>query len=54
MGADVTNYATIRTAVTERPFIVDSLREFLSAQDMAIENMVYPVMHVERAGGPSQ
>ncbi len=41
----------IRTDVTERPFIVDSLREFLSAQDMAIENMVYPVMRVERAGG---
>ena len=41
----------IRTNISERPFIVDSLREFLSAQGMAIEHIVYPVMHVERQDG---
>jgi glutamate dehydrogenase len=38
----------VRTNISERPFIVDSLREFLSAQDMAIEHLVYPLVHVER------
>jgi len=41
----------IRTNISERPFIVDSLREFLSAQGMAIGHIVYPVMHVERQDG---
>ena len=38
----------IRTNVTERPFIVDSIREFLHAQELAIEYIIYPVLHVER------
>ncbi len=38
----------IRTNISERPFIVDSLREFLHSQDATIEHLVYPVIHVER------
>ncbi|GMV04929.1 MAG: NAD-glutamate dehydrogenase [Gemmatimonadota bacterium] len=38
----------IRTNVSERPFIVDTIREFLHAQGLAIEYIVYPVLHVER------
>ncbi len=38
----------LRTNVTERPFIVDTIREFLHAQDLAVEHLVYPVMHVDR------
>lgn len=38
----------IRTNVTERPFIVDSIREFLHSQELAIEYIIYPVLHVER------
>ncbi len=38
----------IRTDVSERPFIVDSIREFLHSQELAIEHYVYPVLHVER------
>ena len=40
----------LRTHISERPFIVDSLREFLHAEDVSIEYLVYPVMHVERNG----
>ena len=40
----------LRTSVSERPFIVDSLREFLNDQDLSIEYLIYPVMHVERNG----
>ena len=38
----------LRTSISERPFIVDSLREFLHDQDFLIEYLIYPVMHVER------
>ena len=38
----------IRTNVGERPFIVDSLREYLHAMELPIEHNVYPVLHVER------
>ena len=39
----------IRTNVSERPFIVDTLREFLHAQGWAIEHYVYPVFAVSRS-----
>ena len=38
----------IQTNVSERPFIVDTIREFLSAQDLQIAHFVYPLMTVER------
>ena len=38
----------IRAAVGDRPFIVDTIREFLSAENIPIEQYVYPVLHVER------
>ena len=38
----------IRTNVTERPFIVDTLRELLHDRELAIERFIYPVMHVAR------
>jgi glutamate dehydrogenase len=43
----------IRTNVSERPFIIDSLREFLSGQGLAITRMIYPILDIERdeAGG---
>ena len=40
----------LRTSISERPFIVDSLREFLHDQNLSIEHLIYPVMHVERNG----
>ena len=39
----------LRTHISERPFIVDSLREFLHTQDLAIEHLIYPVIQVERS-----
>ncbi len=51
----------VRTDISERPFIVDTIREFLHAQGLAIEYIIYPVLHVERdeeglpvAVGPSR
>jgi glutamate dehydrogenase len=38
----------VRTSVSERPFIVDTIREFLHARGLAIETIVYPVLHVDR------
>ncbi len=38
----------IRTNVSERPFLVDTLREFLHSQGMEIENYIYPLLHVSR------
>ena len=38
----------LRTSISERPFIVDSLREFLHHEGLSIEHLIYPVMHVER------
>ncbi len=38
----------IRTAISERPFVVDTIREFLHSQDLPIEHNVYPVLGVAR------
>jgi glutamate dehydrogenase len=38
----------IRTNISERPFIVDSIREFLHSEDLAIELYIYPVLKVDR------
>jgi glutamate dehydrogenase len=38
----------IRTNLSERPFIVDTIREFLHAQELPIEHNVYPVLQVTR------
>ena len=38
----------IRTNVSERPFIIDSIREYLNSQGLLIERMVYPMLDVER------
>ncbi|MCG6986849.1 MAG: NAD-glutamate dehydrogenase [Gemmatimonadetes bacterium] len=38
----------VRTRVSERPFIVDTIREFLHRENVSIEHMVYPVLHVDR------
>ncbi|MFQ5536135.1 MAG: NAD-glutamate dehydrogenase [Gemmatimonadota bacterium] len=43
--------SVVRTNLSERPFIVDTIREFLHAQDLAIEHIVYPVLTVERDDG---
>jgi glutamate dehydrogenase len=41
----------IRTDVSERPFIVDTIREYLRSRDLTIEHYVYPVVSVERKDG---
>ena len=41
----------IRTNVSERPFIIDSIREYLSLERLAIERMVYSILDVERDDG---
>ena len=38
----------IRTNVSERPFVVDSIREFLHAEGLTIETNIYPVLQVIR------
>ncbi len=38
----------VRTNISERPFIVDTIREYLSSQDLRIHHFVYPLMSVER------
>ena len=38
----------VRTNISERPFIVDTIREYLSSQDLRIRHFVYPLMTVER------
>ena len=40
----------LRTHLSERPFIVDSLREFLHDEGLSIDYLIYPVMHVMRSG----
>jgi glutamate dehydrogenase len=37
----------VRTNVSERPFIVDTIREFLQAQELPVAWMVYPILDVE-------
>ncbi|HSG47375.1 MAG TPA: NAD-glutamate dehydrogenase [Longimicrobiales bacterium] len=39
----------IRTNVRERPFVVDTLREYLHKKQLTIESNVYPVVHVVRS-----
>jgi len=39
---------TVRTNVSERPFIVDTIREFLHAQQLSISQIVYPLFDVDR------
>jgi len=41
----------VRTSVSERPFIVDTIREFLHGRGLAIEHMIYPLLDVERDAG---
>ena len=38
----------VRANVSERPFIVDTIREFLQAQDLAINHIIYPLLDVDR------
>jgi glutamate dehydrogenase len=38
----------IRTHVTDRPFVVDTIREYLSSRELGVEFFVYPVLRVER------
>ena len=38
----------IRTNVSERPFVVDTIREYLHAEDFAIGRFLHPVLRVER------
>jgi glutamate dehydrogenase len=40
----------IRAEMGDRPFIVDTLREYLAAENIAIEHYIYPVLRVERDG----
>jgi glutamate dehydrogenase len=38
----------IRAEVGDRPFIVDTIREYLSAENIAIQHYIYPVLGVKR------
>ncbi len=38
----------IRAEVGDRPFIVDTIREYLAAESLAILHYLYPTFHVER------
>jgi len=38
----------IRAHVVDRPFIVDTIREYLTSQDIAIHHFVYPVLSIRR------
>ena len=38
----------VRTNVSERPFIVDTIREFLHSRERGITHLVYPLLTVER------
>ncbi len=49
-GAWADGVTVIRTNVSERPFIIDSLREYLGLEGLHIERMVYPILDVERNG----
>lgn len=40
--------SVIRTVVGDRPFIVDTLREYLNAENVTILHYVYPVLRVDR------
>jgi glutamate dehydrogenase len=50
-GTDATANApvtVIRTLVTDRPFVVDTIREYLTSCDLDIEWFIYRVLNVER------
>jgi len=53
-GSWETAATIIRTGVSERPFIVDTLRALLHSEGLAIERFIYPVLYVARdeAGRP--
>lgn len=38
----------IRAEVGDRPFIVDTIREYLSAENITIQHYIYPVLRVQR------
>ena len=38
----------VRTNILDRPFIIDTIREYLHVRDFAIEYMIYPVLYVGR------
>jgi glutamate dehydrogenase len=38
----------IRTSVGDRPFVVDTIREYLSAEGLVIHRFIHPVLGVER------
>ncbi|HEV2735269.1 MAG TPA: NAD-glutamate dehydrogenase domain-containing protein, partial [Longimicrobiaceae bacterium] len=38
----------IRAQVVDRPFIVDTIREYLTSQEIAIHHFVYPVLGIQR------
>jgi glutamate dehydrogenase len=38
----------LRAAVSDRPFVVDTLREYLSSEGLTIQHFVHPVLRVER------
>jgi glutamate dehydrogenase len=38
----------IRTHVSERPFVLDSVREYLRAEEIPVERLLHPVMRVVR------
>jgi glutamate dehydrogenase len=39
----------LRAEVGDRPFIVDTIREYLAGQDLAIHQYVYPVLRIRRS-----
>ena len=41
----------VRTNISERPFIVDTIREFLSSRELKLGHRLYPVMSVDRNEG---
>ena len=41
----------VRTNVSERPFIIDTIREYLQTQNLAIDHIVYPLIDVDRDSG---
>ncbi len=41
-------FTVVRTNVSERPFIVDTIREFISSRELQIKTLVYPLMAVSR------
>ena len=46
-----TPVTVIRTNVGERPFIVDSIREYLHSRDLTIEYFIYPLLGIVREEG---